>query len=40
VELHLFEGMSQAFITDQPTHPHSLDALDKIVAFVHREIPA
>lgn len=40
VELHFFEGMSQAFITDSPTHPHSLDALDKIVEFVHREIPA
>lgn len=40
VELHFFEGMSQAFITDLPTHKCSLDALDKIVEFVHREIPA
>ena len=40
VELHWFEGMSQAFITDAPTHPHSIDALDKIVEFVQREIPA
>jgi acetyl esterase/lipase len=40
VELHWFEGMSQAFITELPTHPQSLDALDKIVEFVHREIPA
>lgn len=40
VDLHFFEGMSQAFITDLPTHKHSLDALDKIVEFVHREIPA
>ena len=40
VELHWFEGMSQAFITEQPTHAQSLDALDKIVEFVHREIPA
>lgn len=38
VELHLFEGMSQAFITDAPTHPHSLAALDKIIEFVHREM--
>ena len=38
VELHLFEGMSQAFISEQPTAPASLDALDKIVEFVHREI--
>jgi len=40
VDLHFFEGMSQAFITDAPTHPHSLDAIDKIIEFVHREIPA
>ena len=38
VELHLFEGMSQAFISEHPTAPASLDALDKIVEFVHREI--
>ena len=38
VELHMFEGMSQAFISEQPTAPASLDALDKIVEFVHREI--
>lgn len=38
VELHWFEGMSQAFITDQPTAPASLDALEKIIEFVHREI--
>ena len=38
VELHLFEGMSQAFITDDPRSPASLDAIDKIIAFVHREI--
>lgn len=40
VELHLFEGMSQAFITDDPRAPASLDAIDKIIEFVHREIPA
>jgi acetyl esterase/lipase len=38
VDLHMFEGMSQAFISEQPTAPASLDALDKIVEFVHREI--
>lgn len=37
VELHMFEGMSQAFISEHPTAPASLDALDKIVEFVHRE---
>ncbi|MGH7909245.1 MAG: alpha/beta hydrolase [Thermodesulfobacteriota bacterium] len=40
VELHLFEGMSQAFITDDPRSPASLDAIHKIIEFVHREIPA
>ena len=38
VELHMFEGMSQAFITDDPKSPASLDAIDKIIEFVHREI--
>ena len=40
VELHFFEGMSQAFISEAPTHPNSLAAIDKIIEFVHREIPA
>lgn len=38
VELHLFEGMDQAFITEDPHSPASLAAIDKIIAFVHREI--
>jgi acetyl esterase len=38
VDLHLFEGMSQAFITDDPRAPASLDAIDKIIEFVHREM--
>src|SRR5262245_7437714 len=37
VDLHFFEGMSQAFITDQPKHPQSLAAIEKIIEFVHRE---
>jgi acetyl esterase/lipase len=37
VDLHFFEGMSQAFITDRPTHPQSLAAIEKIIEFVHRE---
>jgi len=40
VELHFFEGMSQAFISEHPTHPNSLAAIEKIIEFVHREIPA
>ena len=38
VELHLFEGMDQAFITEDPHSPASLSAIEKIIAFVHREI--
>jgi acetyl esterase len=38
VDLHLYEGMDQAFITDDPTSKSSLDAIDKIIAFVHREV--
>ena len=38
VELHLYEGMDQAFITDDPNSPSSLAAIDTIIAFVHREI--
>ena len=38
VELHLFEGMSQAFISEHPGAPASLDAIDKIIEFVHREM--
>jgi acetyl esterase len=37
VDLHFFEGMSQAFITDKPEHPQSLAAIEKIIEFVHRE---
>src|SRR5258706_2419823 len=38
VDLHLFEGMSQAFISEQPSAPASLEAIDKIIEFVHREM--
>jgi acetyl esterase len=40
VDLHWFDGMSQAFISEEPTHPNSLAAIEKIIEFVHREIPA
>jgi len=39
VELQLFEGMGEAFITNDPTSPSELAAIDKIIDFVHREIP-
>lgn len=37
VELHLFEGVGEAFITNDPTSPAARDAIDKIIEFVHRE---
>jgi acetyl esterase/lipase len=40
VELHLFEGMGEAFVTNDPTSPAALSAIDKMIEFVHREIPA
>jgi len=38
VELHLFEGMGEAFITNDPTSPAARSAIDKIIEFVHREM--
>jgi acetyl esterase len=38
VEAHLFEGVGEAFITNDPTSPQAIDALDKVVDFVHREL--
>jgi len=38
VELHLFEGVGEAFITNDPASPAALSAIDRIIEFVHREI--
>lgn len=38
VELELFEGEGQAFITRNPGSPNSRKAIEKIIEFVHREI--
>ena len=38
VDLHLFEGVGEAFITNDPTSQAARDAIDKIIEFVHREI--
>ena len=38
VELHLFDGVGEAFITNDPTSAAARDAIDKIIEFVHREI--
>lgn len=40
LDLHMFEGMSQAFISEDPKHPRSIEAIERIIEFVHREIPA
>jgi acetyl esterase len=40
VELHLFEGMGEAFITTDATSPAAKSAIEKIIEFVHRAIPA
>ncbi len=38
VELHLFEGMGEAFITNNPASPAARSAIDRIIEFVHREM--
>jgi acetyl esterase len=38
VDLHLFEGAGEAFITTDPASPASVSAIGKIIEFVHREI--
>jgi acetyl esterase len=39
VELHLVEGVGEAFVTNNPTSPQSRFAIQKIIEFVHREFP-
>ena len=38
VELHLFEGMGEAFVTNDPTSAAARSAIEKIIEFVHREL--
>ncbi len=38
VDLHLFDGVGEAFITNHPASPAALSAIEKIIAFVHREM--
>ena len=37
VELHLYEGEGQVFITRNPSSPNAAQALEKIIEFVHRQ---
>ena len=38
VDLHLFDGVGEAFITNDPTSAAAVAAIDRIVEFVHREM--
>ena len=38
VELYLFDGVGEAFITNDPNSSQAKDALEKIIEFVHREL--
>ena len=38
VELHLFDGVGEAFITNDPTSPQATEAIGKIIEFVRREL--
>ena len=39
VDLHLFDGMDHAFITEDPHSQAAVSAIEKIIAFVQREFP-
>lgn len=39
VELHLFDGVGEAFITNDPTSSAAVAAIERIIEFVHREMP-
>jgi len=38
IDLRLFEGVGEAFIKNDPKSPASLDAIDRIIEFVHAEL--
>jgi acetyl esterase/lipase len=38
VELHLYEGVGEAFINSDPTSPAARAAIERIIEFVHREL--
>ena len=40
VELHLFPDMTEAFINNEPGLPQSIEAVGRIISFVHKEIGA
>ena len=38
VDLHLFEGVGEAFVTNDPNSPQARDCIEKIIDFVQREL--
>jgi acetyl esterase/lipase len=38
VDMQWFEGMSQAFLSEQPDHPKSREAIEKIIEFAHEQL--
>ena len=38
VDLHLFEGVGEAFITNDPDSPQAKGAVAKMIEFLHREL--
>jgi acetyl esterase len=38
LDLHFFKGVGEAFITSDPRSPQSLEAIERIIEFVHREL--
>jgi len=38
VDLHLFEGVGEAFVTNDPNSPQAKDCIAKIIEFLHREL--
>ncbi len=38
VELQLFKGVGEAFITTDPTSPQAISAIEKIIGYVQREL--
>jgi len=38
VEQHLYEGVGEAFVTNDPTSPQARAAIEHIIEFVHREL--
>ena len=38
IQLNLFEGVGEAFVTNDPTSPQAKDAIAKIIEFTHKQL--